>query len=187
MATEVGAHGEDPSGDAAVAAEQTWGVAGEKLRSVNASEKAIEQKQRELQSCIAQNYARIQGVERELAGLQLQLKLTSGPRASALEMMRRKIEQQAEKVISARAEHATALKAADVTAAKLAAEEAAKDKLCQELNLLVQQSAHAQLNALDALTRRVQALTASGSAPGEGTNGGTAAAPAAVIVSPSST
>lgn len=61
-------------------------------------------------SCIAQNYARIQGVERELAGLQLQLKLTSGPRASALEMMRRKIEQQAEKVISARAEHATALK-----------------------------------------------------------------------------
>lgn len=62
-------------------------------------------------SCIAQNYAHIHGVERELADLQLQLKLTSGPRASALEMMRRKIEQQADKVITARKEHTAALKA----------------------------------------------------------------------------
>ena len=90
-------------------------------------------------SVIAQNYARIQGVEKELQGLQLQvqglpcvrfihycsrscmlhismlqadtdvlvmcvsqLKLTSGPKRSALEMLRRKIEAQTDRVKSAR-------------------------------------------------------------------------------------
>ena len=40
---------EDAAGEAAIAAEQTWSHAGESLRSVNTSEKAMEQKQRELQ------------------------------------------------------------------------------------------------------------------------------------------
>lgn len=61
-------------------------------------------------SCIAQNYARIQGVEKELQGLQLQLKLTSGPKKSALEMLRRKIESQADRVIVARTGLAAATK-----------------------------------------------------------------------------
>ena len=36
----------------------------------------------------------------------------------------------------------------------LAAEERSKEQLCQELNLLVQQSAHAQLDKLEQLTQR---------------------------------
>ena len=51
-------------------------------------------------------------------------------------------------------------------AAKLVAEEQTKERLCQELNLLVQNSAHAQVDALDALTHRLQALSAAGSRPG---------------------
>lgn len=49
MSTDSAAHGEDAAGEAAIAAEQTWSHAGDSLRSVNTSEKAIEQKQRELQ------------------------------------------------------------------------------------------------------------------------------------------
>lgn len=52
--------------------------------------------------CIAKNYTRIKDVEKELAGLQFQLKLTSGPKRSALEMLRKKIELQSERVIAAR-------------------------------------------------------------------------------------
>lgn len=146
------------SDEAALEEEQQWSRSGENLRIVNTSEKALEQKERELQSCIAQNYARIQGVEKELQGLQLQLKLTSGPKKSALEMLRRKIEAQADRVIVARTGLAASTKAADAAAARLAAEEAAKEELCKELNLLVQQSANAQLDALEALTRRLEAI-----------------------------
>lgn len=161
--------GQSHSEDAGLEEEQRWSRSGENLRIVNTSEKALEQKERELQSCIAQNYARIQGVEKELQGLQLQLKLTSGPKKSALEMLRRKIESQADRVIVARTGLAAATKAADAAAAKLAIEEAAKDELCKELNLLVQQSAHAQLDALEALTRRLEAINGGGA--GSGSNG----------------
>lgn len=65
----------------------------------------IEAKEKELLDCIAQNYSRIKGVERELAGLQLQLRLTSGPKKSALELLRRKIELQNEKVVLARGKY----------------------------------------------------------------------------------
>ena len=37
-------------------------------------------------------------------------------------------------------------------------EERAKDQLCQELNLLVQQSAHAQIEKLEQLTQRLEYL-----------------------------
>lgn len=40
----------------------------------------------------------------------------------------------------------------------LRSEEAKKDKLCQELNMLVQQSAHAQLERLEQLTHRMESL-----------------------------
>jgi hypothetical protein len=96
--------GPQASAELAIRAEQTWAEAGERLRGVNATEKFIELKERELQkwvygqivhvvcyvpqpfniacdawmhycrcSVIAQNYARIQGVEKELQGLQLQV------------------------------------------------------------------------------------------------------------------
>ncbi len=51
-------------------------------------------------------------------------------------------------------------------AAKLVAEEQTKERLCQELNLLVQNSAHAQVDALDALTHRLQSLSAPNTHPG---------------------
>ena len=50
------------------------------------------------------------GVERELAGLQLDLKLTSGPKKSALELLRRKIEMQNENVVMARGKFQAARK-----------------------------------------------------------------------------
>jgi hypothetical protein len=62
-------------------------------------------------SCIAKNYLRIKDVEKELAGLQFQLKLTNGPKRSALELMRRKIEMQNEKVVAARQRFLAARKA----------------------------------------------------------------------------
>ena len=55
---------------------------------------------------------------------------------------------------------------AEAAVAKLAKEEQTKEVLCQELNLLVQQSAHAQLDVLDTLSRGLQALTATGGLTG---------------------
>ena len=63
---------------------------------------------------IAQNYSRIKGVEKELAGLQLQLRLTSGPKRSALELMRKKIESQNDQVMAARQNFHAARKASVV-------------------------------------------------------------------------
>lgn len=57
---------------------------------------------------IALNYGRIRDVERELGNLQLQLKLTSGPKKHALEMLRKKIETQNERVVYVRARHTAA-------------------------------------------------------------------------------
>ena len=50
------------------------------------------------------------------------------------------------------------MKVAEAAEEVLKAEEAKKDKLCQELNLLVQQSAHAQLERLEQLTQRMESL-----------------------------
>ena len=49
-------------------------------------------------------------MEQELAGLQLDLKLTSGPKKSALELLRRKIEMQNENVVLARGKFQAARK-----------------------------------------------------------------------------
>ncbi len=112
----------------------------------------------QLKGLINKNYSRIKDVEKELAGLQLQLKLTSGPKRSALEMLRKKIEAQNEKVLAARKNQQRARAMAASAEEVLAAEERVKDKLCQELNLLIQESAHAQLDKLDQLTRRLELL-----------------------------
>jgi hypothetical protein len=53
-------------------------------------------------SYIYSHYSRIKEVERELCAVQLQLKLTAGPKKHALEMLRKKIETQGEKVAAAR-------------------------------------------------------------------------------------
>lgn len=97
-------------------------------------------------------------MEKELATLQLQLKLTSGPKRSALEMLRRKIEVQNEKVVAARRHQQRTKEAAHAAEEVLAAEERIKDQLCQELNLLIQESAHSQLNKLDQLMNRLELL-----------------------------
>lgn len=54
------------------------------------------------QRYIRDNYTRIKGVEKELANMQFELKLAAGPKRSALEMLRKKIEQQNEHVVKAR-------------------------------------------------------------------------------------
>jgi hypothetical protein len=105
-------------------------------------------------------------VEKELSDLQVQLRVNVGPKKHALEHMRRKIEVQAERVTAARAAAAAAAKVAAAAAEALAAEEASKEQLCQELNLLVQQSARGQLDKLEQLTQRLEALN-SGLAVGE--------------------
>ena len=55
-----------------------------------------------MRRCIQNNYSRIKDVERELSGLQMQLKLSTGPKKSALMMLRKKIELQNERVLAAR-------------------------------------------------------------------------------------
>ena len=59
---------------------------------------------------IAKNYSHIKNVEAQLAQLQLQLNLTSGPKKSALEMLRKKIEAKNEQVVAARQKFMSAQK-----------------------------------------------------------------------------
>lgn len=59
---------------------------------------------------IAKNYSHIKNVEVQLAQLQLQLNLTSGPKKSALEMLRKKIEAKNEQVFTARQKFLSAQK-----------------------------------------------------------------------------
>ena len=63
----------------------------------------LEEKERRLVENIQKNYGRIKQVENELAALQLQLRMNVGPKKHALEMLRRKIEEQNERVKAAAA------------------------------------------------------------------------------------
>ncbi|CAL8467033.1 g6569 [Coccomyxa elongata] len=141
--------------------ELQWANAGEKLAVLNFSEKVIEEKERHLRECIANNYTRIKDVERELSGLQMQLKLSTGPKKSALMMIRKKIEVQNERVLTARDRQRAARKVFEAAEEALKTEEQVKERLCQELNLLVQQSAHAQLEKLEQLTARLERMNES--------------------------
>ncbi|MEW5300395.1 MAG: hypothetical protein WDW36_003328 [Sanguina aurantia] len=135
----------------------------------NYSEKLIEQKERELRESIAANYSRMRGVEKELSNLQLQLKLTAGPKRLALEMYRKKIEVQNEKVAGIKLRHTAAKRALEAIDAELRQEEASKAELCDALNTLVQQSALLQLNKLEELKQHLDSLargvTGEGSSP----------------------
>ncbi|CAL5225456.1 g8276 [Coccomyxa viridis] len=158
MASEPLPSGTNTPGTSHIEAEQRWANAGENLAVLNFSEKIIEEKERHLRECIQNNYSRIKDVERELSGLQMQLKLSTGPKRSALMMLRKKIELQNERVLAARERQKAAKKVFEATDEALKEEDAAKERLCSELNMLVQQSAHAQLEKLEQLTARLERM-----------------------------
>ncbi len=64
----------------------------------------------ECRRSIAKNYSHIKNVEAQLAQLQSQLNLTTGPKKSALEMLRKKIEAKNEQVVAARQKFVSAQK-----------------------------------------------------------------------------
>mmetsp|Transcript_15726 Transcript_15726/g.44002 ORF Transcript_15726/g.44002 Transcript_15726/m.44002 type:complete len:343 (+) Transcript_15726:242-1270(+) len=148
-------HGED---EPHVQEERQWSDAGAKIAACNRNEKMIEEKEMQLRSVIQENYSRIRDVEKELQDLQMQLKLTAGPKRSVLEMLRRKIEDQNNKVVREREKVQKAKQVLDGAEESLKKEQDIKDQLCQELNLIVQQSAHAQLDKLEQLTARLEQL-----------------------------
>lgn len=88
------------------------------------------------------------------------MRVNVGPKKHGLELLRKKIETQTERISAAQRVNAAAQKAAAQAAEALAAEERVKDQLCQELNLLVQQSARSQLDKLEQLTRRLESVNA---------------------------
>ncbi len=93
------------------------------------------------------NYNRIREVERELSNLQLQLRLTSGPKKHALEMLRKKIEEQGERVAAVREKFNVAKKVYLSFEEELKKEEMVKEGLCSELSMLIQQNAAQQVRA----------------------------------------
>ena len=68
----------------------------------------------ECRRSIAKNYSHIKNVEAQLAQLQSQLNLTTGPKKSALEMLRKKIEAKNEQVVAARQKFVSAQKVSAV-------------------------------------------------------------------------
>jgi hypothetical protein len=124
------------------------------------TESELDSRERALEESIARGFERVRGVEAELAQLQLDLKVNVAPKRHALEMLRQKLEAQAARVSAARAAAAAADRAAAAAAAVLATEEAAKERLSGELGLLVQQSARGQLDRLEGLSQRLEALGA---------------------------
>lgn len=115
---------------------------------------------------IESHYERIRNTEKELSSLQVQLRMNVDPRKKALELLRKKIEEQTIVVNSARDASEAASKAASAAAEVLAGEERIKDQLCQELKLLVDQSARGQGDKLEQLTKRLELLNA-GVAPAD--------------------
>ncbi len=111
-----------------------------------------------LQEEIAKNFNRVRDVEKELAELQLQLHMNVQPKRQGLELLRRKIEAQAVKVVAAERANDIAQREAAHTAEELAAELQEKEKLSQELIMLVSQSANSQYDKLAELTERLKHL-----------------------------
>lgn len=120
----------------------------------------LEEKERRLHEEIAKNFGRVKDVEKELAELQLQLRMNVQPKRQGLELLRRKIEAQTEKVEAAQRANDIAQREAARTAEALAAALRVKEQLCQELNLLVSQSATSQYDKLAELTERLKQLNA---------------------------
>lgn len=122
------------------------------------TEQVLEEKQAVLRRYISENYSKIQSVEKELASLTLEVKQTSGARRAALELLRKKIEQSAERIRAARTREGQAKKAWEEAAKAVEHEEGLKQKLCDDLNLMVHENAMIQYERLEELTRKLDAL-----------------------------
>ncbi|KAL6503853.1 aci13 [Orobanche gracilis] len=125
------------------------------------TEKIIEEEQLQLRKYIAENYSKIRDVERELANLSMEMKLTAGPKKAALEHMRKKIEMSTERIRVAKLKEEQAKKDWEAAAKVVQDEEVIKQKLCEDLNKLVRESSHTQLSRLEELKRRLEALNPS--------------------------
>lgn len=128
---------------------------------ISYTEKIIEAEQLQLRKYIEENYTKIRDVERELANLTLEMKLTSGPKKAALEHMRKKIELSNEKIRAAKLKEEHTRKAWEEASKAVKDEEQLKQKLCEDLNSLVHESSKIQMARLEELKRRLDALNPS--------------------------
>ncbi|RCV43318.1 hypothetical protein SETIT_9G284300v2 [Setaria italica] len=110
---------------------------------------------------IQENYSKIRDVEKELENLTLEMKLTAGPKKAALEHLRKMIEISTEKIRLAKVKEEQAKKAWEAAAQVVKDEEDAKQKLCDDLNHLVQESAATQYTKLEELKKRLESLNPS--------------------------
>lgn len=122
------------------------------------TEKNIEEEQVLLKRYIEENYSKIRDVERELANLTFEVKLTAGPKKAALEHLRKKIELSNERIHAAKIKEGEARKVLEAASKAVQDEEAIKQKLCDDLNGLVQESTSTQFSRLEELKRRLEAL-----------------------------
>ncbi|CAO2838932.1 unnamed protein product [Amaranthus hypochondriacus] len=122
------------------------------------TEKVIEQEKLQLKKYIEENYSKIRDVEREFANLNLELKLTAGSKNAAFEHLRKKIEIQNDKIRAAKVKEEQAKKMWEVALKVVQDEEEVKQKLCEDLNQLVQESNNSQHARLEELKRRLEAL-----------------------------
>ncbi|PON88070.1 RAB6-interacting golgin [Trema orientale] len=125
------------------------------------TEKIIEAEQLQLRKYIEENYSKIRDVERELANLTMEMKLTAGPKKAALEHLRKKIEMSTERIRLAKLKEEQAQKAWEDASKAVKDEEQMKQKLCDDLNQLVQESSNVQFSRLEELKRRLEALNPS--------------------------
>ncbi|XP_020210277.1 uncharacterized protein LOC109795245 [Cajanus cajan] len=128
---------------------------------ISYTEKIIEAEQLQLQKYIQENYSKIRDVERELANLSLEMKLTAGPKKAALEHLRKKIEASTEKIRMAKLKEEQARKVWESASKVVRDEESIKQKLCEDLSNLVQESSNSQFARLEELKRRLEALNPS--------------------------
>ncbi|ESQ43357.1 hypothetical protein EUTSA_v10014510mg [Eutrema salsugineum] len=122
------------------------------------TEKIIEAEQLQLKKYIEENYTKIRDVEREFGNLTMEMKLTAGPKKAALEHLRKKIEACTEKIHAAKLKEEEARKAFEAASKVVKDEEAIKQRLCEDLNSLVQESSNTQYARLEELKRRLEAL-----------------------------
>ncbi|CAN6305467.1 unnamed protein product [Urochloa humidicola] len=125
------------------------------------TEKVILEEQLQLKKYIHENYSKIRDVEKELENLTLEMKLTAGPKKAALEHLRKKIEISTEKIRLAKVKEEQAKKAWEAAAQVVKDEADAKQKLCDDLNHLVQESAATQYTRLEELKKRLESLNLS--------------------------
>ncbi|KDO60162.1 hypothetical protein CISIN_1g025205mg [Citrus sinensis] len=125
------------------------------------TERKIEEEQLQLRKFIEENYSKIRDVERELANLTMEMKLTAGPKKAALEHLRKKIEMSTERIRVAKQKEEQAQKVWEAASQAVKDEEAMKQKLCEDLNNLVKESSSTQFSRLEELKRRLEALNPS--------------------------